>query len=427
MKKALICCAGLAVCAVCLFGFGALAVAASKNDVSVVETVLAGDPSAAEGLRVTTAMQFNEALYWDIAHESGGGSETEFSFHAAGRRSDPDIGLTMSTLGYNSRTRQELIDRAYADDPNHERNSLYAKVSDYYDFYPIEFTLNIPGCETDEHFEENLSNALRIPVDPTLQYHFTKGGTSLTGQFKESYEHPTPAGVILDCSSAVVEDGCYFVLSTHPESELEKSLPLDMNRLPMGYGVYFLPIANGRAASSSLEMVYPLDPAQADVARVCTVSGGEKLLVFTGVGNEYTCTVLDRVTHEAEDSFFVCKAAEDAFLQHFEHDDSFAALAFSDSTVAVVAEESGGGYALQFTVTDLSDVRLYSPVSVSSNSAMAWRGGRLAIVSPARDSCDYHVRIYDRTGQIFWGGYTASLTGEGMYRDSNFRLRADWD
>lgn len=171
--------------------------------------------------------------------------------------------------------------------------SVDVKPSEFYDHYPIEFSLAIPGCKTTATFEKTMSEAFTIPVNPNLSYHFNLSN-SILDRSLESSDHAEHSRLLFDCTSAVTEDGCYFVVSAKPdEAEFGGYLPLDLTKLPMGYGVYFLPITDNVADASGLKMVYPIDLAQTELVKLCAVSGGEKLLLFSrNTNNEYTAPCL---------------------------------------------------------------------------------------------------------------------------------------
>ena len=90
MKKATILCLLLAVLSAAFLAGASAALDQRKGDVTAEETVLSGDPSAAEGLRVTVRYDLEtcDNIFWDITHRFGAEPEIEAEFRFVSSLSD---------------------------------------------------------------------------------------------------------------------------------------------------------------------------------------------------------------------------------------------------------------------------------------------------------------------------------------------------
>lgn len=102
MKKTLIGIAVFLVLSLLFLRGQSESVSMADREVTVEETVLEGDPTVADGLRVYSSMNYDNHLYWDIGHERNSTEEVDFSYHASRREKVRDGGIEMSVFGFNS-------------------------------------------------------------------------------------------------------------------------------------------------------------------------------------------------------------------------------------------------------------------------------------------------------------------------------------
>ena len=268
------------------------------------ETVLLGDPAAAEGLKVSLRYTYRSYLEWAAQYRLGSPDtcQTDFRCYATERnytQSAADYrGVAMELAGsiYSQDHLSDLYRREeayggsgsytgllgayqklYNDTPEGGLTNTYLRIGDYCDYYPLAGWMELPngghgwniysasgywanGAESAAAF----NGYFRIPVleDDWIQVVADKRGgnvvesVSVTEPRKgEDWYEPASVGI---CH----ENTAYFTFN----AQTHKGNIVDTSLIPGGYGLYSLAYdSSGDPDFSTLSTRVPLDPAYAPV------------------------------------------------------------------------------------------------------------------------------------------------------------------
>ena len=456
----------LLLCAASVIAIAAAAgsISATADAVVLQQTLLSGDDTTARGLTVTSGATYDNNLFWSTEYRIGEDAPpvTDFTFHARKRylssvRSPEVIQLSTEmamgidftsvlertglTLG-EAEARNFNIDtdagsfRTLATDPAlgiaAAYNALYmdaplgkevtatVKLSDYYDYYPIGLSLQLPGIfwtnndvsifgeyltGTEAYAVSRFRAYFRIPVleEEAVEIHLTRPATGSGMQWGSSESGEDRFD--LDTLSAATDTDVYFTFNTRTA---HKNRIIDTSQIAGGYGIYRLPYREGTSTedvgvdADALEMVIPLTPGLR-IEGLYLNAAGDRLLLITHPEDAAgeTCVRIE-----------VFDIPSYALLQSFEYrGDSFSHLKICDGyTLAVmfsslaVFTEDDGIYTEVFSVPLAADAD-GTPASIRSDHVTAFDGERLAVArnlnSPyyaGQSLCGYEVYVYDADG-----------------------------
>lgn len=440
MKKMLALMAVLVVLSVGSIGVIGAAVNAEKDQVVFTEKIVRGDPSLAEGITVKTRTHYLNHLFWESTYSLGNQKQclTDYDFSLAQRFEEGHShyeGLSLQLgiwfeadmketpvdqLTGVSKAFRELYDRL---EPGEEQ-SKQIRLKDYYDYYPIAFTLTLPGdgWPDYDYFRFNgtpseeaakqtalFNDFFKIPVldSDTLELSIAKpdgkSNVSKTSGFS-AFDAYSP-----DTSSTYTSDKCYFTISDQ-KANGEK---IDMSLIPGGYGIYALSYdsadddGKSRLYADTLETVYPLDE-EVHIFHLTTNAEQNKLLLFTSEQNATYLSVIDIETMKTVQKLQLFEEALEYLPYVWEYED-FLVLQQSENELSVVTLNDDGEYELTFTTSVESDYSYFMNYDVT----MAFDGKRLVIADQLYDTqsaCDFYVTIYDESGQRFYAEYQSSLS-----------------
>ncbi|MGN1002241.1 MAG: hypothetical protein ACI4PC_05670 [Oscillospiraceae bacterium] len=462
MRKALVITALLLVCSIGGLTAAALWVDAPRAEVVLTETVLSGDPAAAEGLEISQGTTLNNQLFWDTVLRPGARAESETAYaftvkktYAQGESDYSSLQL-YDHVEYGSgafrdngeplgldKVYKELYEQSAADGQEHKRR-VYLK--DYYDYYPIALTFDTPDCHvqldlylygysdmeeaepgTEAYAFQKLQDFFRIPVledeQMELQVSVQGNGSSYGGGSVEGSD-----SFDLWAYSVLTEGVCYFTFDPHTY----QGNTVDLSLIPGGYGLYRLPYDPERRSEDgqelcpldmdALEMVYPLDPS-VRIVDLRTDPEKENLLLLTGEGDSCVLTVIRAETMETVQRLVLWDDPDiSGWLYHDGGD--FLLMSQSRQTeeetwercISLLARRADGSYELRFTVPMELDEKL--EYFRDSGLAAAYDGERLALVYPGwgydrnrnlRENCGLVTAVYDETGLRYLGDWQSSL------------------
>ena len=430
----------------------------NKDEVVLDETILYGDKVTAEGLVIDIDTHCNNHLFWNTVYELGIEPQinTDFRFSqkqeyqqheriyygvefgisdsggfsaSAGIDLDNDSHFIGSYFYSMKDLYKDVASRTGAGQTH--RESLYFK--DYYDFYPLVASLDLPDYHWDmrqeigerdqaqddgsEPFIQAIRDYFRIPVldDHRLEVSIAKNDEGLITEIDTS---PIgDSGVSLWTTSLVTDDACYFTFNNQAQNgEL-----LDLSLIPDGYGLYRLPLTkaaegekNSRISLEQMEMVYALDP-QVHITELKLTEDESKLLLMTREDEAYYLTTLNAVTAQELQKLKVIDCDEDVYLWSF-YSDRFIVGFVSDGRLTVIEATDSGEYRGVFTVDTPASDAIGMPRT--SNAAMSWDGERLAVAEPQLEEdmnsgryekCGFNLSVYDESGLLYAGKYDSSL------------------
>lgn len=463
MKKALFSCLLLAFLSAGLIGGSAAVLDGRKNDVTVTETVLAGDRAAAEGLQINGEFMLTgdqgaiRNIWWTISQRCDEEPDYDVDFHYV---SDPVSreygweygGLQLQTLGdYMPHSDVDWPQNAVYEDVG-QRTAIFetgdpyytarVDLADYFTYVPIDFVLDIPGGLTDRTsggsgvaLYRKLNEVFRIPVTDDMHILLelqasTQQDEALRSGWPENYEaiaHENSTGwrdQLFDMAGACTADGVYFTFSPRPDG----TPALDVSQIALGYGIYYLPTVDGTKHEGFREpdpdglcCAIPLDPAAYDVIdEIVYQEEIDRLFVLARKGGTYTLLAYQESTHELLSMLTLDQPGNGQFEQ-MRYEGNILLALFYDGAFQLIAEGEDG-YAPVIT----GDLTILWPgVQLSDeNTRIAFDGGRLVVVGGAgwNASEDYNIAVLDRSGLQFLASYCSSLydaaSGSWRYLDS---------
>ena len=392
----------------------ALGVNAARDQVVFSVEHRYGDPAAARGLTVSTRSTYGNQLFWETACPLAdpGQARTEFScFSQPQSATDAGAALTLWVdleRDLDARTREVRQALLETMEPGQE-NKIYLLLGDFYDYYPLEVTLQLPCPVQTDALEAAFRDFFQIPVlegeQISFQVRMNQNGVA------DSWGWSTGEGDRYDFEPRCVltQEACYFTI----QGSSFGGRQIDTSHIPGGYGLYRLPYDETGPRLEELAMVYPLD--QADEVVDLTVSPEEgKLLVHTLRQGRYLLTVLDlpslaplqqlELARDAEGGYYLLQGEGCLVLCVFDStDDQFTLVTGSDDT----------DYQLRFTVP--AQAARLSARSWWDPTAIAWDGERLAVagVLMGEDSnqleCGFYAAVYNADGLAYCGTYGSNL------------------
>lgn len=449
-----------------------------RDQVVITEEVLFGDKAAAEGLTILAEAALDDGrLNWDTTHTIGAQNVTETEFFFSTKRLDRPIhyepeGLMISSKSSHAywdwdeaESAEELSGLALAywelmqDAPTDgEEVSRTVRLADYYDYYPLSISIDLPNYNMDwngkddwsigtpltEEQMENmerlyaaLTDCLKIPVLPneTMEIDLTRIGDNVTswGSSMGEGEWYDPC-----CLSAVTEDACYFI----PHNRTNEDNLVDFSYVPGGYGIHMLRYRYSEedtitmVDADSLSMVYPLDE-ESRVLWFDHTTGNDRLLLVTlEESGETLLRVIDCDGMETVQEIVLYEKDEVRTFGVAECIDNFVLLRANDGWITLLEERGDGTFdvAIDIPVTEEQQVSY-------GFHTVHWDGEKLVLAYPweridwqSQENCGFAVAVYDKTGALFVGKYTSSLdtktyhyySGDNCFLWSKEPLHISW-
>ena len=478
MRKALTVFLALVLVCGCGAALAAQAVSAPREEITFQEHVFSGDPAAADGLTVQLKAGMQHKANWESTVQFSAQdyrTETSFRFLPAGQAEQPEMSYRGVEINFYrdaatsgdadafgfSDAYQALLDTL---SPG-ESGSRTIRFADYYDEYPFEFYIDLPGVRYEtladwedasedsdwpgERAQAALGRYFRIPVlpDEYIQLGIDKDmdGTG-SGRSISSVREGDRFWMNTEC--VITDDACFFWFGNRTDQDRL----IDTSRIPGGYGVYMLPygpLAPDAEASAfyggnenevytdRLTCFFPVDP-ETRIEHLGLTPDKTRLLLHTVENNMYYVTLIDCKTGAALQKLAISDFdPKDNYVNITETAD-FVCIQQTQGRICVLTQNADGLYQLALR-SDYSPDDLYAPVYATVR-AMAFDGNRLAIVNndetvlsndgPSAaaylagstealitpdgtyvDNCGFVLTVFDETGLAYSGGYVSSLEG----------------
>lgn len=478
MRKTLMIFLALVLVCGCGTALAAQAVSAPREEILFQEHIFSGDPAAADGLTVQLKTGMRYKLNWESTVQFSAQNyraETSFRFLPAGQAEQQEIryrGVEINfyrdaatsgdadVFGFST-AYQSLLDTL---SPG-ESGSMTIRFADYYDEYPFEFSIDLPGVNYDplvnwqdasadsewigERAQVALGCFFRIPVlpDEYIELGIDKNMDG-SGSARSISSVREGDRFWMNTESVVTDDACFFWFGNRTEQDQL----VDTSRIPGGYGVYMLPygpLAPDAEASAfyggnvnevytdQLTCFFPVDP-EARIEHLGLTPDKTRLLLHTVENNKYYVTLIDCKTGDTLQKLAVSDfEPEDDYVNITETED-FVCIQQTQGRICVLTQDADGLYQIAL-LSEFSPDELYSPVYATVR-AMAFDGRRLVIVNndetvlsndgPSAaaylagstealitpdgtyvDNCGFVLTVFDETGLAYSGGYVSSLEG----------------
>ncbi len=425
-------------------------VGGQADDVVLMETLLAGDSAAAQGVTVDLTTMMDGQLRWLTRYTAGPAptAHTDFTYIWKGKSMiekifgksdisvDKNIGrMRMDFLGFQNFRNQDPQEEGGLRQPLEDvasrcpagaqdyRETVYVK--DYYEelrFY-VSQSGALPAGFSESYFDpdgegiqdaattlrELLQETFRLPVpeDAALEVTVSK---SEDGAVTDWEGVPVGNALTPEVSSVTTEEGVFFTFSAAYGEE-----PLDFSRSEMGRGVYFLPveripIPEDQKFSDEVEEVTPVlhtenftlvvpIAQEAEQARLWASPDGQWLYLVVREGQTWTLTVLstDKRDVVSRCTLFSGEAAQQE-LEALWAEDGYLLCALSEGSFSLVSVGEDGQARAVFSDT-LAPV--WEKVSRWDTVSFAFDGQRLALAGKSSFSVDtVDMDEYFSTGKL---------------------------
>lgn len=433
------------ILALVLLSLGAvIAVAASvnknKDTLTHSERTIWGDPAFAEGAEVKSISHYQNHLVWESLYTVGEGTKTDFKFHFGKHYtnsrprlsgfildSDIDFGFNLSLPASEQQGLAKVYKELYDSLDYDEMGEKNICLADYYDYYPLSITINLPtlvwnarsdsfssgrvisnvNTQNDKEIYDDFCEFFKIPVLDTeyVDITVTKHRRPNSVGFGHGWSDNSTDIYSLHSHATYTDKVCYIYVNNRTEN----GNIMDFSNVPGGYGIYALPYEGAKLKTGELAMVYALD----EKSRVS----------YMTVNEDYTRLLLT-VVEDGASYFEVIDIATMTRLQKFKINDGthyivypnedFVAYEF-EKHIAVI-EEKGGLYSLAFVTDKFFDDHTDTEYFYfRSGAALDFDGERLIVVDNLyftggwQDMCGFFMAVYDKNGLQYFGEYSSSL------------------
>ena len=476
MRKTLVIFLALVLVCGCGAALAAQAVGAPREDITFQEHIFSGDPAAADGLTVQLNAGMQHKLNWESTVQFSAQdyrAETSFCFLPAGQAEQPEMSYRgveiefyrdaytsgdADAFGF-SEAYQSLLDTL---SPG-ETGSETIRFADYYDEYPFEFYIDLPGVRYEtlanwenvsedsewpgERAQAALGRYFRIPV---LQDEYVELGIDKDMDGKGSARSISSVmdgdRFWINTECVVTDDACFFWFSNRTDQDKL----VDTSRIPGGYGVYMLPygpLAPDSEASAfyggnvnevytdQLTCFFPVDP-ETRIEHLWLTPDKTRLLLHTVENNIYYVILIDCKTGTVLQKLSVSDFDPEEDYVNITETEDFVCIQQTQGRICVLTQDADGLYQLAL-LSEYSPDALYSPVYATVR-AMAFDGSRLAIVNNDEtvlvnydiytkgylagstealippdgayfDNCGFTLAVFDQNGIAYSGAYVSSL------------------
>lgn len=441
MKKNILMIGLLAVFVMGSFCFAFASLLPQRDNIQFTQTVLYGNPKAAEGLELHYQSHYDNHLFWDTTWTIGtpaDTAETDYRFSAKEDRNVRSLeqSIRLETMSYLTYYVQEVpsglqkaFDELQAETGPGERNSRTIRLTDYYQYYPISGTIELDGMgqiHWDDSYhslqvKENLTpeadstyritkafqDFFRIPVlsGDTMEITVSLSSNGSSTSTRSSYGSDTSYS--METESVVTADACYFTFGTRSSS----GQYIDTSLIPGGFGIYCLPYSADGIEPENLSMVYPLDP-KTQVISMNLSSDQSALFLITEEPGGYMFTEIQLATMETLQRFQINDAGGSIYDDMLHVTDDYFTFYGSDANDAggyrIFARNADGKFEFDFLIPSPSgEEREY--FNFYSDATFAYDGQRAALtgtaVSTTHWSSAFTVAVYDETGMLYCGEY----------------------
>lgn len=463
MKKTTFVLLALFLIAVCGIGFAAGWVQSLGDDVTIEETVLAGDKAAAEGVTITTKTKYREItsrkdIFWKTDYTIGDSTEgnqiksqvkvekrEEYrddtvrtylnmdDFYAGGYwtgYSDPSYEDETVYAGFEGTIPRKMIDDIIERTPTGGVYEDQIKMNRYVNVYPVELYGDcLNGDENVEITHVNDIAYFQIPV-PDIDVRQVRAEKDAQGNLTEMRIESTYR-FLLKGSAVAFDNHAYLMLSDmrywREDDGIERSYPL-----PEGYsGIHCVPLKkeNEEKVSYKDGETPTIRVWFKDAELLCAadkLSGAfrmaqglqpEELLVFREEDGHVYMTVLDTTTKKVKQDLFLLNhnlVEEDfAYDEKVMTDENHVIITFGTNKICAM-ESAKGRY--QVIIADtLENLDILTTIDEHS-ATFVFDADKMyfAILSEKPKSefvtgSSYHLFVYEKGKQVFAGFYENSL------------------
>lgn len=430
-----------------------------QDQVNIRETVLKGDPAAAEGitLKFKTCDVDTGQLLWntDYRISSGAQARSEFqrvtngrycedwdkneaSFYEAfpsGHNSDEEN----SVEKFPSSAIEDLIKDIAGRTKNGETLTETYQMKDYFDYYPLDLQVDMTEEKPYIGVNTSTSDYFKIPAPENypLDVSVTKDGQgNIT-----SYDILSAGNSLtVDTKSLCTSDGCYLALDTPyyttdyvTEESGDENTTIKIPLSDKMRAIHYLPfIAKEKDDQKWYEVdwknarpVYMI-PAGVKVSDIQSSPDGKNLLLFTEEQGQTYFSVIDMESMKLLQKICLVHDKKTSYMVMKNHGDDI--LVFLENGQFYLFTQKGNQYTMElsdhlYRMSVLKDVSMRPPFL-----SFDYDGKRLAIAATDVGdllevyNCSCYLFLFDKEGLQYAGYYKNSLSHKVMYTGSSYRV-----
>lgn len=418
----------LALLSAGLLAGAGLTILDTADQVTVQRDVLAGDPSAADGVELALPLSCGDQLFWVTAFPAGQPEEAETSFSSTLMRQSYNSPWEASPLSveidnyytnYGS-TWESFETQAWASTQPGEKRTYTYLLTDYLDTWPLIIRVTAKYALPDERLEELLQSYFAIPIPEGTCFTITieKDSSGSSGSY--SYDGDIP---MIGSYSAVQGDRLIFALTnSYIASDgpgTDRLVTLDDSQIPGGWGVYrYTP--NEAHTDGTIETCWSL-PEESIILEFWGAEDGKEFFLLTQEEGQLRLRVFDEEVRLVQTLDLLAFSEAESYMQVYKGDGFFVPIVYGprDETYcyrfAVVSQEPEG-----WTPAFTGDTREADALGHGSfswtfdfrhNLDMAFDGQRLAIRDTSDSSSNpFQLAVYSQNGLEYLANYYNSAS-----------------
>ena len=398
MRKSYIATLLLLACSVVATLVIAIQIYGTRDDVVLSETVVYGDPSRADGLKLQFRTMYNHYSFyeWNTNYTLGNPdvSESNFGLYEFKPPSEED----MTHPYYHTGLTNEKGYSSY--DPEDKYNPAFET---FYEgkYYKFNATFDFP---TASYFAYQYDESIILKERRLLQDYFKIPRITYAGDYYKW---------IID--STYSDDMCYFTFDLHTE----KGNLVDTSLLSDGFGIYAFPYEKAYEDEhgylvlgtdvSKLEMIYALEP-DTYISKLSINHAQNHLHLFTIENDNLVLHVIDIESRTELQKLILF---EDSDYSSYAIDGALLVLNLDTRENYVISNLENQPYQVDFTFCE--DDNLFTSGNFKYFSS--YDGERLVyshfagsvLEYESQNSFDIFIAIYEKTGISYIGTYHSSL------------------
>lgn len=395
-------------------------------DVTTTSTTLAGDPSQAAGIQVTSYFDDRGHLFWSSSYPADAPQEAQTRYGFSQTQWEEDweyefgsFEISLQSVGrYSSSSLEDLVTPSFLsllkevqdDYPQVTTDQQTIPLSHYTDHIPLYVSQYLPGSSlflevTDRQLTELLEDYFFFPVPE---------GLTATISLETDEE-----GVLQGYNFFLDDDDCYLSsqYAVRGDTVLFALIPgegLDPSHIPGGWGVYAL--SGNTPEDLSLTTVYSVPNGGQVVQFFEGQEGDDDLYLLTVEQDVLYLTQLDSQSLQPVLHLPLFPWAEERDLDGTVWTEAGLAVFSNDGPFVMLVPDGANSWRIDFEgdVKRQNDLGCF--LNMDGTTSLLYDGERLAVTgSYWQEGLSRNVlflAVYDRDGLAYLGTYPTSLPGQ---------------
>ena len=404
-----------------------------------------GDSSYLSGITTHSSYNHYGLLNWDVdfaPFENEVNAGMTFRKTGYNVENEPYYGFGASMLAFSeyryfSEKLNEAIENLKAEDAKPgDIKVLKAKMTDYFEYYPVNFVLDLPEMSVSwvsgssfsgrggyysfygltpsrgDGLVKAINDYLKIPVRENesfeIKLHWGDNGSySLNCNRRNFFD--------FEFYNAVFSDTLYFTFSNEIYfSTVGTRYLCDTSEIPGGYGIYALPYGEGEIKYDEITTVYSV-PADCVVQSLSCDEEKNVLYLTVHENDRYVLHVIDRATMTDISVIDIFSFTCDDFARVYVYDD-FLVFIKNDTDFCIVKRNSDGTYGFAFSgampaeyVADRDYFSYYSTFAFDGERFVVFTSEVPNVEEISIMSIQPDIMVFTEDGVQYYAKWTCSL------------------